>query len=226
MSRPRFISGLLAEVGTAIDPITLVKRIPSGLEVEGLKDGLKKMIREYDLQDSISSGVAQVLSSEVAVAMATLRKGRREAIKFDVLGTRPSKKKPIVQEVEVSAVQDTPEIEIETKDAVKPGQCASCGRQFHPEETETLVGFACGHVYHVSHLLHGPDSEGDEALLPRSAAAVEDDDEDSFATENRFSRSVGPKVTNARLLRDKIRDVGGCTLCKAAREREAVVGGG
>src|ERR1700709_400494 len=85
MSRPRFISGLLAEVGTAIDPITLLKRIPSGLEVEGLKDGLKKMIREYDLQDSISEGVARVLSSEVAVGMETLRRGRRRGIKFDVV---------------------------------------------------------------------------------------------------------------------------------------------
>ncbi|KAK4921790.1 Vacuolar protein sorting-associated protein 41, partial [Elasticomyces elasticus] len=59
MSRPQFIAGLLAEVGTAIDPITLVKRIPSGIEIVGLKEGLKKMIREYDLQDSISAGVAK-----------------------------------------------------------------------------------------------------------------------------------------------------------------------
>src|SRR2546423_10232564 len=84
MSRPRFISGLLAEVGTAINPITLVKRIPSGLEIEGLKDGLKKMIREYDLQDSISTGVAKVLQGEVAVGMEKLRKGRRKGIKFDI----------------------------------------------------------------------------------------------------------------------------------------------
>jgi hypothetical protein len=31
MDKPRFIRGLLEEVGTAIDPITLVRRIPEGL---------------------------------------------------------------------------------------------------------------------------------------------------------------------------------------------------
>lgn len=222
MSRPRFISGLLAEVGTAIDPITLVKRIPSGLEVEGLKDGLKKMIREYDLQDSISSGVARVLSSEVAEAMDTLRRGRRKGIKFDVLGV-PSRGRHVTHTAqtmdgsteEQQSQQQQPEQQVET------GRCATCQKTFHEAETETLVGFACGHVYHVSHLLHGPDAEGDEVLLPQSGSKENDGDFE----ETRFSRSVGPKVTHARLLKDKISAVGGCTICKESRDRTDVVGG-
>lgn len=35
MSRPRFISGLLAEVGMAVDPITLIKRIPPAWRFRG-----------------------------------------------------------------------------------------------------------------------------------------------------------------------------------------------
>ena len=198
MSRPKFISGLLAEVGTAINPIALVKRIPSGLEVEGLKDGLKKMIREYDLQDSISTGVAKVLQSEVAVGMETLRKGRRKGIKFDVAASG-EKAKSIVQ---------------------TPGLCSGCGEAFIEDETETLVGFACGHAYHLSHLLHDPASSQPQSPPPEGARPVADD-EDTFAPT--FAKTIGPKVTNARLLRYKIEAVGGCRICKARKVKDAEV---
>ncbi|KAJ9631251.1 Vacuolar protein sorting-associated protein 41 [Knufia peltigerae] len=213
MSRPRFISELLAEVGTAIDPITLVKRIPSGLEVEGLKDGLRKMLREYDLQDSISSGVARVLSSEVAVGMETLRRGRRKGIKFEVMPHHHRKPVHDAEHVADDAEKGTIPEEAVQKLEVEPGRCASCHRVFIQDEKETLVGFACGHVYHVSHLLHGPEAEGDEAPLPDSATRRDRDSEGAL-DDFRFSRSVGPKVTNARLLKDKIQAVGGCRICK------------
>jgi vacuolar protein sorting-associated protein 41 len=128
MSRPKFIQGLLAEVGTAIDPIKLVKRIPSGLEVEGLRDGLKKMVREYDLQDSISKGVAKVLQGEVAVGMEALRKGRRRGIKFDIEAgrkksrSRGSQPKTDGEEMVQSAG--------EADERARPGHCAGCGKPF------------------------------------------------------------------------------------------------
>lgn len=84
MSKPRFIRGLLEEVGTAINPITLVRRIPEGLEIEGLREGLSRMIKEYEIQDSISEGVARVLRGEVAIGMSTLRTGQKRGIKFEV----------------------------------------------------------------------------------------------------------------------------------------------
>ncbi|KIW11238.1 hypothetical protein PV08_10538 [Exophiala spinifera] len=213
MSRPRFISELLAEVGTAIDPITLVKRIPSGLEIEGLKDGLRKMLREYDLQDSISSGVAKVLSSEVAVGMETLRQGRRKGIKFEVVSHHPRKPVHNPEHTANDVEKGTNPEEAAQKPEVEPGHCGSCQRAFIQDEKETLVGFACGHVYHISHLLHGPEAEGDEALLPDSATRKDRDSEGAL-DDFRFSRSVGPKVTNARLLKDKIQAVGGCKICR------------
>jgi hypothetical protein len=85
MDKPKFIHGLLVEAGTAIDPIKIVRRIPSGLEIEGLREGLTRLIREHDLQASISQGAARVMQSEVALGMDTLRKGQRRGIKFDVL---------------------------------------------------------------------------------------------------------------------------------------------
>lgn len=84
MDKPKFIHGLLVEAGTSIDPIKLVRRIPSGLEIEGLREGLSRLIREHDLQASISQGAARVMQGEVALGMDSLRKGQRRGIKFDI----------------------------------------------------------------------------------------------------------------------------------------------
>ena len=216
MSRPRFISGLLAEIGTAIDPITLLKRIPSGLEIEGLKDGLKKMIREYDLQNSISEGVAKVLSSEVAVRMETLRRGRRRGIKFDVTtGAKKTRSRDVLEPASTQGAPDPEDVPDEKKPDIMPGHCTGCGRGFPDDETETIVGFACGHVYHVSHLLHDPEEDGGDKSPPPERQ--QDDGEDaSFGT---YKRTVGLKVTNARLLRDRIANVGGCRVCKKEKEK-------
>jgi vacuolar protein sorting-associated protein 41 len=211
MSRPRFISGLLAEVGMAIDPITLIKRIPLGLEIEGLKDGLKKMLREYDLQNSISTGAVQVFSSEVAVGLDTLRRGRRKGVKFDIAQHRSHKNRP--KDVDPSAstelVQDHEQHDPVTE--VEPGHCASCHKAFHQDEKDTLVGFACGHIYHLQHLLHGPPADDEE-----STAGADEEDEEATST---FTKTVGPKVTNARLLKDKIEGAGGCVVCRERREK-------
>jgi vacuolar protein sorting-associated protein 41 len=216
MSRPTFISGLLAEIGTSIDPITLVKRIPSGLEVEGLKDGLKKMIREYDLQDSISYGAARVMSSEVAVGMETLRKGRRKGIKFDVISgtkkTRSSGNDTIKAPTDGGKGEEKPPVK---HMEAQTGHCAGCMKAFVEDESETLVGFACGHAYHLSHLLHDPASSDDSSTLPPDTKETEVED----SPESTFTRTVGPKVTNARLLKDKIEAVGGCRICRARGTR-------
>lgn len=84
MDKPRFIRGLLEEVGTAIDPVTLVRRIPEGLEVEGLKNGLSKILKEYELQYSISEGVARIFRGEVALGLENARVRRKKAVKFDM----------------------------------------------------------------------------------------------------------------------------------------------
>ena len=54
MDKPSFIRALLEQVGTSINPITLVRRIPAGLEIQGLREGLTHMMKEHELQHSIS----------------------------------------------------------------------------------------------------------------------------------------------------------------------------
>ncbi len=210
MDKPRFIRGLLEEVGTAINPITLVRRIPEGLEIEGLREGLSRMIKEYEIQHSISYGVAKVLRGEVAMAQNTLRSGQRKGVKFDVIhkpddhldvkasdiptnvdGNAPS---AVAKDFTDHALRNLPE--------PKPGHCIGCREPFSENEIETLVGFACGHVFHLSHLL----SFGNENR-PVTPPDVELDENGEWTT----THSVGAKVTHARLLRDKITD--GCPVC-------------
>jgi vacuolar protein sorting-associated protein 41 len=201
MDKPRFIRGLLEEVGTAINPITLVRRIPEGLEIEGLRDGLSRMIKEYEIQYSISSGVARVLRGEVAVAQNTLRSGQRKGIKFDIFHKADDHIDVEPKDIPNPVDKPLPPTEHSHKIA-EPGHCVSCHQPFSEDETETLVGFACGHVFHLTHLL--------EYLHPSRPPTPPDIqlDENGMFTQ---THSVGAKVTHARLLKDKIS--GGCPAC-------------
>ncbi|KAK8066264.1 hypothetical protein PG997_013011 [Apiospora hydei] len=219
MDKPQFIQGLLEEVGTSIDPITLVRRIPEGLEIPGLREGLKHIMKEHEIQYSISSGVARVLRSEVAAAQNMLRMGQRKGIKFDVKVKTQDHVDVQVKEVatlvggvsgtETPTASDNVEAAVETRQlehdhrAAKPGHCSRCHEPFTEFEIETLVGFACGHVFHVSHLLEQlhPGETPDPGL-------VGIDDEEDRTSNGRFVRR---KVTHARLLRDKIE--AGCPVC-------------
>ena len=123
MDKPRFIRVLLEEVGTAINPIALVRRIPKGLEIEGLREGLSRMIKEYEIQDSISEGVARVLRGEVAMGMDVLRAGQKKGIRFDVSHDR--RRRTAVAQPDKPAGGEEPAVR-----EAKPGHCVGCGKVF------------------------------------------------------------------------------------------------
>lgn len=140
MGKPRFIIGLLEEVGTAIEPAKMVRRIPEGLEIEGLKDGIQKLVREYEIQFSISEGVAKVLRGEVAMGMDTLRAGRKKAVRFEVVHESQNEvdllvKDPptMVSESEDVVPMKTRKFKEENLKEVTPGHCLGCGKAFHEE---------------------------------------------------------------------------------------------
>ena len=45
-----FIVGLLENLGSHINPIRLVQRIPNGLEIPGLRNALIKIMSDYGIQ--------------------------------------------------------------------------------------------------------------------------------------------------------------------------------
>ena len=237
MDKPHFIRGLLEEVGTSINPITLVRRIPEGLEIPGLREGLKHIMKEHEIQYSISSGVARVLRSEVVAAQSQLRSGQRKGIKFDVMIHAASHVDIEAKDVlnvsagELSSPTGTPRTNgsgtpatFGTKTAFsapvenrqqpghdhrepQPGHCAKCHEPFYEWEAETLLGFACGHVFHVTHLLEvlHPGQDIDPAIIGNGDSRP-----------SRGGRFVRSKVTHARLLRDRVES--GCPVCKSKKE--------
>ncbi|KAI1324492.1 hypothetical protein F5Y16DRAFT_380770 [Xylariaceae sp. FL0255] len=247
MDKPRFIRGLLEEVGTSINPITLVRRIPEGLEIPGLREGLKHIMKEHEIQYSISSGVARVLRSEVAAAQSQLRGGQRKGVKFDVVvrdqdhvdvSVKDVPNPPSVEVRPPSGVpvlngHDTPIVNVSSKPSsshgptntksksqnqqpdhdhreAQPGHCAKCHEPFTEWEMETLVGFACGHVFHITHLLEilHPGQEVDDSIVSNGNGDGED--------RSRNGRYIGSKVTHARLLRDRVES--GCPVCRVKME--------
>lgn len=259
MDKPRFIRGLLEEVGTAINPITLVRRIPEGLEIEGLREGIGRMVREYEIQHSISAGVARVLRGEVAQGMDILRAGQKRGVKFDVVQASPSDSEAqTVVEALTPAAPPTTTAATAKNDGdhasttvlqpsdpaadAKPGHCTGCHRPFASSAADadddaddtndlvtatatatpsrdTLVGFACGHVYHLSCLLPKTSASASVAATLQARLAADAGD-DGYGS----SRSVGAKVAHAHVIRSAIRD--GCPVCAGARAEGEGEGGG
>lgn len=224
MDKPSFIRGLLAEVGTSIDPINLVRRIPDGLEIEGLREGIGKMIREYEIQYSISEGVAKVLRGEVAMGMDSLRAGQKKAIKFEVLKESPDAVEVRVDPV-ASGVEEVEKLGVGKKMDVseyRPGHCVQCGDLFVEDgesqnpplellngmltrraEKDTLIGFACGHVFHLTCLL---DNHSDA-----DAGVIQTLQDQAVADEGPGVRSVKSKVDHAWAIKNVLK--GGCPVC-------------
>lgn len=204
MDKPNFIRALLEQVGTTINPITLVRRIPEGLEIQGLREGLTHMMKEHELQYSISSGVAKVLRSELAAAQNDLRAGQQKGVKFRVVQSGGDKSPVAVHKKHTANENDAGEISVagglQHEDRTpQPGSCAGCHEAFTDYEAETILGFACGHAFHVSHLMD----------FIHKGRKPDIDLGGEFGLNKRYS--VGMKVMRARLLRDKIRD--GCPVC-------------
>lgn len=137
MDKPKFIHGLLVEAGTSIDPIKLVRRIPSGLEIEGLRDGLTRLIREHDLQASISQGAARVMQSEVALGMDSLRRGQRRGIQFNIVEDHPEDGKDTNAPAETTTKNQTRDTVSESSESTKratpgKGRCGGCLVPFQP----------------------------------------------------------------------------------------------
>ncbi|KAH8692668.1 putative vacuolar assembly protein [Talaromyces proteolyticus] len=231
MDKPAFIHALLTEAGTSIDPIKLVKRIPSGLEIEGLRDGLTRLLRDHDVQSSISQGAAKVLESEVAVGMDNLRRGQRRGIKFDIC-TSEDVSSSVLENDKLKDVDDEknaddggverPRDILNKSRHVAPGLCGGCLKAFHKNEKEILVGFACGHIFHLSHVREQAHSHGDEYAssdeTSQESSTIQEDYETEDPSYYAASRTVGPKVNAARLIRDRIGD--GCRICALGREVE------
>jgi len=74
---------LLENVGTHINPLKLIEKIPKGMEIIGLRYRLVKIINDYLLQTSLSQGCKEVLKADVITLSHRLHKGNRRAIRVE-----------------------------------------------------------------------------------------------------------------------------------------------
>ena len=59
-----YIIALLNNIGTHVDPVELIDRIPNGLKIKGLRDALVKILQDYRVQLSLLEGSKTIMSGD------------------------------------------------------------------------------------------------------------------------------------------------------------------
>ncbi|KND01521.1 uncharacterized protein SPPG_03320, partial [Spizellomyces punctatus DAOM BR117] len=84
MDKPPFIVGLLENLGSHIDPIRLVERIPNGLQIPGLRNALIKIMSDYGIQMSLREGCEKILINDTIELLETLYRAQRRGLLLTV----------------------------------------------------------------------------------------------------------------------------------------------
>ncbi|XP_076806786.1 vacuolar protein sorting-associated protein 41 homolog isoform X1 [Clavelina lepadiformis] len=69
LDKPDYIRGLLENIGTHVDPIILIKKIPNNMKIPGLRDALVKILQDYSMQTALWWECKRILSSDVVALM-------------------------------------------------------------------------------------------------------------------------------------------------------------
>jgi len=80
---PKFIGELLDHIGAHMDPIKLIREIPSGKEIIGLRNRLVKIISDYNLQMSLREGCKEILKADCVNLFEKLFRGLRGGVNVD-----------------------------------------------------------------------------------------------------------------------------------------------
>lgn len=64
LNRPEYIIGLLNNIGTHVDPVNLIDRIPNGVRIKGLRDALVKILQDYRVQVSLLEGSRNIMAGD------------------------------------------------------------------------------------------------------------------------------------------------------------------
>jgi hypothetical protein len=83
LSQPRLVAPLLQDIGAHVDPLKVVKRIPKGMVIDGLREKLIKIISDYHLQMSLKEGCEHILKSDVVGLEKRLDRMQRRATRID-----------------------------------------------------------------------------------------------------------------------------------------------
>lgn len=135
---------MLKNIGTAIDPRLLVKRIPPGLRIPGLKKSLGKMMKDYRLQVNFLK-----LYNKGKLILLRGEKQFSEIIVFPQVFVQEGCKKIVVKDyfnLQARLINTQ-------KRGIRAGDeqiCGACNeRTFHRGDSPSnLVIFYCKHIFH------------------------------------------------------------------------------
>uniref|UniRef100_A0A8C4NBS6 Vacuolar protein sorting-associated protein 41 homolog n=1 Tax=Eptatretus burgeri TaxID=7764 RepID=A0A8C4NBS6_EPTBU len=83
ITKPLFVTGLLNNIGTHIDPKILIRRIPEGMKIPQLRDSLVKILQDYNLQISLREGCEKILVADCVGLMKKLQRAQRRGVRVD-----------------------------------------------------------------------------------------------------------------------------------------------
>jgi hypothetical protein len=83
LKSPTHIGQLLEHVGGRVDPLRLIKRVPNGMAIDGLRDRVVKIIADYSLQCRLREGCNHILKSDCVSLFGRLYGARTAGVSVD-----------------------------------------------------------------------------------------------------------------------------------------------
>uniref|UniRef100_A0A674CTS4 Vacuolar protein sorting-associated protein 41 homolog n=1 Tax=Salmo trutta TaxID=8032 RepID=A0A674CTS4_SALTR len=83
IDKPPFITGLLNNIGTHVDPILLIHRIKEGMEIPNLRDSLVKILHDYNLQILLREGCKKILVADSLSLLQKMHRTQMRGVRVD-----------------------------------------------------------------------------------------------------------------------------------------------
>ncbi|KAK4705598.1 vacuolar protein sorting-associated protein 41, partial [Phenoliferia sp. Uapishka_3] len=186
-TKPRFIRGLLENVGAEIDPIRLIRRIKNGLEIPGLKLALIKILQDFNLQISLMEGCKTILYSDCRQLALSLHDRQTNGFLWTGETSTFGTNVPIFPQLSGAAP---------------------------PEKLPFGVHFLCGDTYEGAQAFPGADLQLESQRSTLLAARILELDGHS-ETEAAMSRAMAAKLRLVGELKGTKRNAG-CLNCSKA----------
>jgi len=88
LKNPTYVGELLEHVGGRVDPLRLIRRVPDGMVIAGLRDRLVKIIADYALQCRLRQGCNQILKSDCVALFQRLYHTQTSGFSIDPKASR------------------------------------------------------------------------------------------------------------------------------------------
>lgn len=97
IDKPGFITGLLQNIGTHVDPIILIQKIQKGMKIPKLRDSLVKILQDYQLQIALREGCSKILVKDTYGLLTKQIRNRQSGYFVDVSQTCVFCEEPLIE---------------------------------------------------------------------------------------------------------------------------------